>query len=949
LSNRNYGLVRNEEDLDRFVDRLLDAGKPFAFDIETGYTGPLRGKGALQHYAPDYVVAGISFTNDPNWARYAALNHEDGPNLDNLLAARALWRLLRSGMGIAHNALMELSGMSRFFRDNLSDDDTVIPGTDGITFKEEVLEDGGLFPVLSDTMIESMLTAEHKKKGLKELSEDILGVTQTKLIELFTERSLKGLNASGKYVKYNTTNLRFNVLPLDADVVAYACEDSALTLEHHGRTYEGVKDLLIFKTELRLTPILVRMEREGMYLDWAEYERRSRDVTEFRDQYAEYVMDVFSKVAGEMVNINLNAPKQVADVLFNKMGIKPTLYTDGGQASTGVKAMRTLLGKHPEIKSLLQYREVAKLLGTYIDKYLNEFRYDPTGRAHPNHNTGGTVTGRFSVDQVSYQQWPKPYHYELPSGATLDLNYRNFLISPDDFRIIGFDYANVELRIVAGLANETAMLEAFANGVDIHKATASKMLKIPLEDVTDKERSVGKTLNFAIVYGSGADNIAELITAATGELCTVEMAEGYLADYFLAFPELKAWMDERVLEGHEVHPKARESMPAHRVTTAFGRRIPIIEYESPFKGVRNKGDRNAVNGPVQGAAADYMKIAMVRVDKTIRQAEKDGVIPVGSVRLIMTIHDALEFYVHKDVSTRTVIDLLEPAVSYKVGKTWDGQDLVLPTIRADWHEGYRWGSVAEIEQTEDGSLIYSRKLELPDKSKHKFIDDTLDGLVAQIDKFWEERNASELDARVLEELDFVYDEDEDEFVLPVDNSNLGDHFTDAQMEAILDDIPEDEGRSMIFDEPVSEPVAEKEVFIEALAAGKMSDEEFDEFNSRRAPAEDDTPTALGDPIVPVEEEEPEWLHSPGYAYTRLRLTLFSMPTTENWPKFQEYLKEHMGTAQLVVVMPQGEVTIERTGLTPDSQADLQLIFGEASLKVDETESISEKVLEGIEL
>lgn len=904
MTNRNYALVKSEENLTRFVDKLLAEGKVFAFDIETGYKGPLRAKGAIQHYAPDYVVAGFSFTNNPDWARYVSINHDDGPNLDNLLAARELWRLLRSGLGIAHNALFELSGLGRFFRDQLWDDSTIIPGTAdkysddpevgwGISYRDEVRASDGLYPVFSDTMLESMLVAENKKKDLKTLTKEILGIDQVELIKLFKDRpDLKGLNSSGKYVKYNTTNLRFNVLPLDDDVISYACEDSAVTLEHHSRNFSKVKDLLIFKTELRLTPILVRMEKEGLLLDWAEYERRSREIEQFRDLYAEHVMDIFSERVGEPVNINLNSPNQVRTVLFDKMGIKPTEHTETGVASTGEKAMRMLLSKYPEIKSLLQYREVAKLLGSYINKYLNELRYDPSGRAHPSHKQEGAGTGRFSVDGVSYQQWPKPYHYELPSGATLDLNYRNFLTSPDGWRIIGFDYANVELRIIAGLAQETAMIEAFANGVDIHKATASLMLRVALEDITDKQRSVGKTLNFAIVYGSGADNIATLITAATGELCTVEQAEGYLEDYYKAFPELKAWMDARVLEGRQANHVDVVGAAAHWVTTAFGRRIPIFEYESPFRGVRNKGDRNAVNGPVQGAAADYMKIGMVRVDKAIREAELSGLIPVGSIRLIMTVHDALEFYVHKDVSTRTVIDIIEPAVSYRA----DNLIPNMPDIRADWHEGYRWGSVAEIEQDAERSILYKRKLELPDKTKHSFVSEDLDDLVAQIEEFWEERDVqSALDAKVIEELDFEYDADEDEWVVP-ENTNV---------------------------------VSSRSDRLQATADA----------------TEDDSVSTEPD----AEEDEPSWLHAPEFYQTTLRLILPAMPTTRTWPEFQAYIAERPGKATLIVQTPQGEVTLENLGLVPDNEAELQMIFGEASLKVDRSGVDTSTVMEGISL
>lgn len=892
MSDRNYGLVKSEEELTRWVDKLVSKDMLFAFDIETGYLGPLRPKASLQHYAPDYIVAGFSFSANPDWARYVSLNHEGEENIDNLHAARELWRLLRTGNGIAHNALFELSGMGRFFRDHLLDDLTLIPGTTH-TYAKEIRRTYGIYPVHSDTMLETMLLAENKAKDLKTISRTILGVPQVDLIDLFRARNLKGQNAAGRYVKYNMTNLRFNVLPLDPDVVSYACEDSALTLEHYYRTHEQIKDSFIFQIEKALTPILVEMEMEGLLLDWAEYERRSRDVTNFRDQYAEYVMDQFSELAGEVININLNSPPQVANVLFEKLGIKPTLFTDKNAPSTGEKAMRLLLDKHPEIRSLLEYREIAKLLGSYITKYLKELRYDPTGRAHPSHKQEGAGTGRFSVDQVSYQQWPKPYHYELPNGSVLDLNYRNFLIAPDEFRIIGFDYANVELRIVAGLANETAMLEAFANGVDIHKATASKMLGVPLDEVTDKQRSVGKTLNFAIVYGSGADNIASLITAATGTLCTVEDAEGYLEQYFIAFPELKAWMDERILEGRVEHAERVPGAAKHWVTTAFGRRIPIFEYQSEFRSVRNKGDRNAVNGPVQGAAADYMKIAMVRVHRAIRAAEAEGRIPEKSIRMVMTIHDALEFYVHKDVDTKTAIDIIGPAATPVVTKDYLGEPLNMPEIRADWHEGYRWGSVAEIDINEDGSLTYNRKLELADKTRHSFTADDLDTLVREIEEFFEQRNTTILDAQIIE--------DDDE---PVWDEDLGKY--------VLRPRSEDD------DAPPSPPKEEPE------------EEEL--------PADEEP-----------EDDEPSWLHAPEFHKTKLLLTLDKMPTTKNWPAFQELLKNKAGSASLKVLTPQGAIDFDNVGLTPDDEGELRLLFGSATLSVDRSEDQADAIMEGMSL
>ncbi len=952
MTDRNYGLVKKPEHLTQFVDKLLAEGKPFAFDIETGYEGPLRPKVAVQHYHPDNILVGFSFTNNPDWARYVPIHHDNAPeNFDKLFAARELWRLLRSGKGIAHNALFEISNLAEYFLEFLSDDHTEIPGTDGAFYDEEVREAEGIYPVFSDSMIESMLMGENKAKGLKPLSKEILGVDQAELISLFESRELKGMNDKGKMVKYNTTNLRFNPLPLDHDVVAYACEDSALSLEHSYRNYEQVKDNLIFRTELRLTPILVRMEREGMLLDWAEYERRAKDVGDFVQYMIEDLMDEFSRLTGELIDINPNSVPQVSDVLFNKLGIKTSIVSKKtGKPSTGEKAMRMIVAKHPEIKKLLNYREVRKLHGTYILKYLNEFRYDPTGRAHPSHKQEGAGTGRFSVDGVSYQQWPKPYHYELPGGHVLDLNYRNFLISPENSRIVGFDYANVELRILASLSNEIAMLEAFANGVDIHKQTASTMLKVPLDQVTDKQRSVGKTLNFAIVYGSGADNIATLITAATGELCTLEQAEGYLADYYAAFPDLKKWMDERVLEGREQHGVPFKGFASHWITTVFGRKIPIFEYESEFRNVRNKGDRNSVNGHVQGAAADYMKIGMVRVDKAIRDAEKEGLIPKGGIRMIMTIHDALEFYVHNDIPTQTVVDIIQPAVSFDVP-----QYLPNVKIRADWHEGYRWGSVAEVD-VKDGKVgKISRKIELPNKEKHSFEADTLDELTAQIDEFWAAHATTELDAKVVEEVQFEYDPEEDEFYVPSNTSYI-DEMLDAVESAAACEVRVlpvlEESSTSPYDNTPEETAYENSI----LEKYGLTREEFEEaWNGDDTPSENVKLAA-----AEIEEGMPPWYHNPDDSPmalqepeqeqpVKLELTITSMPTTVSFPKFQAYLKEHPGIDELKLIMPQGEATFENVSLSPTAEVDFQLIFGEATLRAARDAELVGNLAEGLSL
>jgi hypothetical protein len=229
--------------------------------------------------------------------------------------------------------------------------------------------------------------------------------------------------------------------------------------------------------------------------------------------------------------------------------------------------------------------------------------------------------------------------------------------------------------VLAGLANETALLKAFADGTDIHKATASQMMGIPLDQVTKKQRAQGKTLNFAVVYGSGPANIAELLTTPDAPV-TTEDAQELLSKYFAAFSNLKGWMDEQVEFGRK----------NKYVLTPFGRRFTIWEYDSHNGWIVSKGDRMCVNAPVQGGAADYMKIGMVRAQRAIKKAGLQE-----KIRLVMTVHDALEFYVHESVSTQEVIDLITPQVSFKVKHLPN-----LPEILAEWHEGPTWGSVVDV-------------------------------------------------------------------------------------------------------------------------------------------------------------------------------------------------------------------------------------------------------------
>jgi len=665
MADRNYGVLRTAEKFEAFSSRIIEAGIPFGFDIESGYTGEAREGIALLTMHPDWILVGFSFTNSTDWARYVPIAHDNGDNVDDKIrAAVALWSMLNTGLGVAHNLSFELKGLSRWFMEVLGDHPLL---------GAAVRADNGLFPYYSDSLIEAFLTGLYNSinpgQDLKSLTKHIFGHQMTKFEELFPE--LKG----------RTKRARFNSLELTDQVVNYACEDSVWCLALHKKhrpLMEGEVNL-IYRTEMALVVVLVRMEQEGIEIDWPLVNKKDDEIHVFAEKYNEQIQANLSERLNETININLGSPKQLAEVLFEKLGLPIKERSEKtNEPSTSEKALGLIAKSDKVVNEILTWRTMVKLYGSYLDKYRRELTYGP--RAYPNHKQTGAATGRMSVSDLPYQQWPKPYHYELGDGSVFDLNFRDLAISPDGFRIIGFDYSQVELRVLAGNAEEDALLQAFADGIDIHKATASNMMNIPLEQVTKKVRGRGKTLNFAVVYGSGPENIADMLTTPDDPV-TKEDAIGLLEKYFAAFPKLKWWMDNKVVEGRA----------NGYVTTMFGRRFTIWEYLDSRNWIRSKGDRMCVNAPIQGGAADYMKIAMVRASKAIRAAGLQD-----KIRLVMTIHDALEFYVHESISTQEVLDLLGPEVSYRVKG--------LPEIQADWHEGRTWGSVVEIKRDKAGQI-----------------------------------------------------------------------------------------------------------------------------------------------------------------------------------------------------------------------------------------------------
>ena len=692
---RNYETVRKVADFVEDIKRMSTSDAHVGFDIESGYTGPDQEKVSLMPHHPNWILVSFSYTNGPHWARSVPIAHDNGDNVDDVpRTARMLWRMLNTLKIVPHNAMFEQTGTSRWFRETLWND-THAPT------REAVRASDGHFPVYSDSLIEARVLNQHPpaslkgeatvgQAGLKYLSKAELGQEMTEFEDLFpVEDTDMGPGTPAKNKKYIRFNTRF---PASPRVTNYTCEDATAAWELSGRFRPDLEasDMWdIFQVEMLLQPVLIDMEKEALVLDWSAIHTRSEEIARFRDRYNEQIQQDLSTRTGSATPVLLSSPKQLSEVLFKPveeggLGLPITKRSKiTKEPSSGNDALKLIAQKDPIIRDILTWRRVAKLYSAYLHKYDTQLNYAGNGRAYPNHKQIGAGTGRMSVDGVSYQQWPKPYHFELKDGTSFDLNFRDLLVAPEGFRIVGFDYSQIELRVLAGQAQEGVMIQSFLDGIDIHRATASTMLRIPLEEITKKHRSVGKTSNFAAVYQSGPGGIADGLSAA-GTPTTKEQAEQMLKDYFNAFPKLRTYMDKLVSTGHE----------QGFVMTPFGRKFTIWEHTSPFDSVRAKGDRLCVNAPIQGGAADYLKRSMVRASKAIKKAGM-----ADAIRLVLSVHDHLGFYVRDDVTDQQVVDLVDPVV------TVPDKQLGGVPILADWHVGLRWGHVVEMKRSPDGSIL----------------------------------------------------------------------------------------------------------------------------------------------------------------------------------------------------------------------------------------------------
>jgi len=658
----SYGLTVSDDEFEKICQRIAADGRPFGYDIETSYDGDPR-EGAPLHPEENFIC-GLSLTNSLAWARYAPLRHDAGPNLDNQRAAAAFWGLAQTGLGVAHGAKFELRCLSRWFMAHLSDHPLL---------GAPVRASDGYYPVRSCTMLESYVEAKHRFHGLKDIVQIDFGHQMTRIMDLFPPLTSK----QQKMIRFSELGQQ------DPKVYSYACEDSLWALAEHLRCYPLVRGSFIYQLEMAVLPVVCAMEDTGVWYDWNFMREASARGKVFLDRLQGEIGNDLTALVRERtpgapaVRINLGSPAQLGKVLYEDLGLRTRRRTDSGKPSTDKIALKGLASDHPVVRKILNWKSLRKLTGTYLDVYEGRFSYADDGLTHPNHMQHGVPAGRFAVDGPPYQQSPKKYHFTLDTmDLAFDFNFRCAIGAPRGWYQLGFDLSQAELRALAGEAGETALIEAFAAGEDVHAKTAALMLGKELADVTKEDRDVGKTLNFAMSYQMGVDGLADRLGI------TKDAAQDLFDQYFAVYSKIKAYMD-RVVAG---------ARATGCVTTHFGRQVRIWDLDSEYRHVRAAAERTAGNVPIQGAATgDYMKIAMVRSHRALKAA---GLL--DRVRLSMNIHDALEWYVRDDVPVDEVVRVLQPAVIFPV----DGW----PAMRADWHAGRRWGSVREIELLPDGSV-----------------------------------------------------------------------------------------------------------------------------------------------------------------------------------------------------------------------------------------------------
>ena len=451
-----------------------------------------------------------------------------------------------------------------------------------------------------DTMIAAhLLGRSYNQLSLKDLSLNELGHEMTQIKEL--------IGRGRKQVTFDQVEI--------GPAADYAAADADMTLRLRGQfepqvEREGLWGLMD-DTELALLPVLVTMQQHGIRMDSGVLHEMSADM--YR-QLSEIENDIYQSIGH---TVNINSPQQLSTLLFQELGLPKSKRTKTGY-STDANALELLKGMHPVVDHILEYRQVSKLKSTYVDA-LPEMVNPRTGRLHTSYNQTGSATGRISSSDPNLQN--------IPIRTELGRQVRRAFVAEGapDWQLFSADYSQIELRVLAHLSQDPGLLEAFRRGEDIHSATASLMFEVPLNEVDSDMRRIAKVLNFGVIYGLSPHGIMQ----QTG--FSREQGKEFIDAYFAKYPGISEYLEE-------VKSRARADQ---YVETLLGRRRYLADINSPSFNTRGAAERMAINMPIQGTAADIMKLAMVRVQRRLDAEEM-------RTKMLLQVHDELVFETPRD-------------------------------------------------------------------------------------------------------------------------------------------------------------------------------------------------------------------------------------------------------------------------------------------------------------
>ncbi|HKU71126.1 MAG TPA: DNA polymerase I [Burkholderiales bacterium] len=556
---RNYEMVTTEGQLDTWLERLRGAAIT-SFDTETTSLDSMKAE-----------LVGVSFSVEPGAAAYVPLGHRYA-GVQTQLDRNAVLGRLKPWLEDA--ARLKLGQNAKYDIHVLANYGIKVAG------------------VVHDTLLQSYVLESHQRHDMDNLAERHLGVKTI----TYDEVTGKGAGRIG-----------FEQVELER-ATEYAAEDADITLQLHKTLYPRIEpdeklSRIYREVEMPLVSVLYAMERNGVLLDKALLGKLSQ---EFGEKMGQIEQKAYED-AGQP--FNLNSPKQIQEILFEKKGLTPIKKTPSGQPSTDEDALSELALDHPLPKLILEYRGLAKLKSTYTDKLGSMINVE-TGRVHTTYGQAIAVTGRLASNDPNLQN--------IPIRTAEGRRIREAFMAPPGSHIISADYSQIELRIMAHISQDASLLKAFAAGEDIHRATAAEIFGIPPAELGAEQRRYAKVINFGLIYGMSAFGLARQLGLERAA------AQQYMDRYFARYPGVAEYMK-----------RTREAARTNGyVETVFGRRLWLPEIRSGNPARRQGAERAAINAPMQGTAADLIKMAMIVTDRWLAEKHLKS-------RLIMQVHDEL--------------------------------------------------------------------------------------------------------------------------------------------------------------------------------------------------------------------------------------------------------------------------------------------------------------------